>query len=72
MKSRFIQDLCGNKYYITEAVTNDGYKYTEVYEVINVDGQEMKTYLCGLDTVFQADDNDILDEIAAYIEGENN
>lgn len=62
MKSRIISDLCGNKYYIQEAKDLEGL-FLEVSEIVNVDGKEMKTYLCDIGQPFSASDNDILDDI---------
>ena len=62
MKNRIISDLCGNRYYIEEAKDIDG-TYLEVSEIVNVDGKEMKTYLCDVGQPFSAPDDEILDDI---------
>ena len=62
MKSRIISDLCGNRYYIEEAKDIEG-RYLEVSEIVNVDGKDMKTYLCDVGQPFSAPDDDILDDI---------
>ena len=62
MKNRVISDLCGNIYYIEEAKDIEG-TYLEVSEIVNVDGKEMKTYLCDVGQPFSAPDNEILDDI---------
>ena len=62
MKSRIISDLCGNKYYVEEARDLNG-SYLEVSEIVDVNGQEMKTYLCDVGQPFDAPDNEILDDI---------
>ena len=62
MKNRIISDLCGNRYYIEEAKDIDG-TYLEVSEIVNVDGKDMKTYLCDVGQPFSAPDDEILDDI---------
>ena len=62
MKNRIISDLCGNRYYIEEAKDIDG-TYLEVSEIVNVDGKDMKTYLCDVGQPFSASDDEILDDI---------
>ena len=62
MKNRIISDLCGNRYSIEEAKDIEG-TYLEVSEIVNVDGKEMKTYLCDVGQPFSAPDNEILDDI---------
>ena len=62
MKSRIISDLCGNRYYIEEAKDIEGI-YLEVSEIVNVDGKDMKTYLCDVVQPFSASDDEILDDI---------
>ena len=62
MKNRIISDLCGNRYYIEEAKDIDG-TYLEVSEIVNVDGNDMKTYLCDVGQPFSAPDDEILDDI---------
>ena len=62
MKNRIISDLCGNRYYIEEAKDIDG-TYLEVSEIVKVDGNDMKTYLCDIGQPFSAPDNEILDDI---------
>ena len=62
MKNRIISDLCGNRYYIEEAKDIDG-TYLEVSEIVNVDGNDMKTYLCDIRQSFSAPDDEILDDI---------
>lgn len=62
MKNRIISDLCGNRYYIEEANDIDG-TYLEVSEIVNVDGKDMKTYLCDVGQPFSAPDDEILDDI---------
>lgn len=62
MKNRIISDLCGNRYYIEEAKDIDG-TYLEVSEIVNVDGNDMKTYLCDIGQSFSAPDDEILDDI---------
>lgn len=62
MKNRIISDLCGNKYYIEETKDIEGV-YLEVSEIVNVDGKEMKTYLCDVGQPFSASDDEILDDI---------
>ena len=62
MKNRIISDLCGSRYYIEEAKDIEG-TYLEVSEIVNVDGKEMKTYLCDVGQPFSAPDNEILDDI---------
>ena len=62
MKNRVISDLCGNRYYIEEAKDIEGV-YLEVSEIVNVDGKEMKTYLCDVGQPFSAADDEILDDI---------
>ena len=62
MKNRIISDLCGNRYYIEEAKDIDG-TYLEVSEIVNVDGNDMKTYLCDIGQPFSAPDDEILDDI---------
>lgn len=62
MKNRIISDLCGNRYYIEEAKDIEG-TYLEVSEIVNVDGKDMKTYLCDVGQPFSALDDEILDDI---------
>ena len=62
MKSRIISDLCGNRYYIEEAKDIEG-TYLEVSEIVNVDGKDMKTYICDIGQPFSAPDDEILDDI---------
>ena len=62
MKNRIISDLCGNRYYIEEANDING-TYLEVSEIVNVDGKDMKTYLCDVGQPFSAPDDEILDDI---------
>lgn len=62
MKNRIISDLCGNRYYIEEAKDIDG-TYLEVSEIVKVDGNDMKTYLCDIGQPFSAPDDEILDDI---------
>ena len=62
MKNRIISDLCGNRYYIEEANDING-TYLEVSEIVNVDGKDMKTYLCDVGQPFDAQDDEILDDI---------
>ena len=62
MKNRIISDLCGNRYYIEEAKDIEGV-YLEVSEIVNVDGKDMKTYLCDVGQPFDAPDDEILDDI---------
>ena len=62
MKNRVISDLCGNRYYIEEAKDIEGV-YLEVSEIVNVDGKDMKTYLCDVGQPFDAPDDEILDDI---------
>ena len=62
MKNRIISDLCGNRYYIEEARDLDG-TFLEVSEIVNVDGVDMKTYLCDVGQLFSAPDDEILDDI---------
>lgn len=62
MKNRIISDLCGNRYYIEEAKDIEGV-YLEVSEIVNVDGNDMKTYLCDVGQPFSAPDDEILDDI---------
>lgn len=62
MKNRIISDLCGNKYYIEEQKDIQGL-YLEVSEIVNVDGTEMKSYLCDIGQPFNAPDDEILDDI---------
>lgn len=62
MKNRIISDLCGNRYYIEEAKDIEG-TYLEVSEIVNVDGKDMKTYLCDVGHPFSAPDDEILDDI---------
>jgi len=62
MKNRIISDLCGNRYYIEEANDING-TYLEVSEIVNVDGKDMKTYLCDVGQPFDAPDDEILDDI---------
>lgn len=62
MKNRIISDLCGNRYYIEEAKDIDG-TYIEVSEIVKVDGNDMKTYLCDIGQPFSAPDDEILDDI---------
>ena len=62
MKSRIISDLCDNRYYIEEAKDIEGI-YLEVSEIVNVDGKDMKTYLCDVGQPFSASDDEILDDI---------
>lgn len=62
MKNRIISDLCGNRYYIEEARDLDG-TFLEVSEIVNVDGVDMKTYLCDVGQPFSAPDDEILDDI---------
>lgn len=62
MKSRIISDLCGNRYYIEEAKDIEG-TYLEVSEIVNVDGKDMKTYICDIEQPFSAPDDEILDDI---------
>ena len=61
-KSRIIQDLCGNRYYINEARDMQG-TFLEVSEIVTVEGKEMKTYLCDIGLPFNSSDDDLLDEI---------
>ena len=37
--------------------------YLEVSEIVNVDGKDMKTYLCDVGQPFSASDDEILDDI---------
>ena len=62
MKNRIISDLCGNRYYIEEAKDIEG-TYLEVSEIVNVDGKDMKTYICDVGQPFSAPDDEILDDI---------
>ena len=62
MKNRIISDLCCNRYYIEEAKDIEG-TYLEVSEIVNVDGNDMKTYLCDIGQPFSAPDDEILDDI---------
>ena len=62
MKNRIISDLCGNRYYIEEAKDIDG-TYLEVSEIVKVDGNNIKTYLCDIGQPFSAPDDEILDDI---------
>ena len=62
MKNRIISDICGNRYYIEEAKDIEG-TYLEVSEIVNVDGKDMKTYLCDVGQPFSAPDDEILDDI---------
>ena len=62
MANRIISDLCGNRYYIEEAKDIEG-TYLEVSEIVNVDGKDMKTYLCDVGQPFSAPDDEILDDI---------
>ena len=62
MANRIISDLCGNRYYIEEAKDIDG-TYLEVGEIVNVDGNDMNTYLCDIGQSFSAPDDEILDDI---------
>ena len=62
MKNRIISDVCGNRYYIEEAKDIEGV-YLEVSEIVNVDGKDMKTYLCDVGQPFAAPDDEILDDI---------
>ena len=62
MANRIISDLCGNRYYIEEAKDIEG-TYLEVSEIVNVDGKDMKTYLCDIGQPFSAPDDEILDDI---------
>ena len=62
MKNRIISDVCGNRYYIEEAKDIEGV-YLEVSEIVNVDGKDMKTYLCDVGQPFSAPDDEILDDI---------
>ena len=62
MANRIISDLCGNRYYIEEAKDIEGI-YLEVSEIVNVDGKDMKTYLCDVGQPFSAPDDEILDDI---------
>ena len=62
MKNRIISDLCGNRYYIEEAKDIEG-TYLEISEIVNVDGKDMKTYLCDVGQPFSAPDDEILDDI---------
>ena len=62
MKNRIISDLCGNRYYIEEAKDIEG-TYLEVSEIVNVDGKDMKTYICDIGQPFSAPDDEILDDI---------
>ena len=62
MANRIISDLCGNRYYIEEAKDIEGI-YLEVSEIVNVDGKDMKTYLCDVRQPFSASDDEILDDI---------
>ena len=62
MANRIISDLCGNRYYIEEAKDIEG-TYLEVSEIVNVDGKDMKTYICDIGQPFSAPDDEILDDI---------
>lgn len=62
MKNRIISDLCGNRYYIEEARDIEGL-FLEVSEIVNIDGVDMKTYLCDVGQPFSAPDDEILDDI---------
>ena len=62
MANRIISDLCGNRYYIEEAKDIEG-TYLEISEIVNVDGKDMKTYLCDVGQPFSAPDDEILDDI---------
>ena len=62
MRNRIISDLCGNRYYIEEAKDIEG-TYLEVSEIVNVDGRDMKTYICDIGQPFSAPDDEILDDI---------
>lgn len=62
MKNRIISDLCGNRYYIEEARDIEG-AFLEVSEIVNIDGVDMKTYLCDVGQPFSAPDDEILDDI---------
>ena len=57
-----MSDLCGNRYYIEEAKDIEG-TYLEVSEIVNVDGKDMKTYICDIGQPFSAPDDEILDDI---------
>ena len=62
MKNRIISERGGNRYYIEEAKDIEG-TYLEVSEIVNVDGKDMKTYLCDVGQPFSAPDDEILDDI---------
>ena len=62
MKNRIISDLCGNRYYIEEAKDIEG-TYLEVSEIVNVDGKDMKTYICDVGQTCAGPDDEILDDI---------
>jgi hypothetical protein len=61
-RNRVIKDLCGNEYYVEEARDMQG-EYLEVSEIIIVDGQKMKTYLCDIGCSFNDPDDELLDDI---------
>ena len=61
MKNRIISDLCANRYYIEEAKDIEG-TYLEVSEIVNVDGKDMKTYLCDVGQPFSEPHDEILDD----------
>ena len=62
MKSRVITDLCGNRYYVEEANDIEG-TFLEVSEIVNIDGTDMKTYLCDVDQTLSSPDDEILEDI---------
>ena len=62
MKSRVITDLCGNRYYVEEANDIDG-TFLEVSEIVNIDGTDMKTYLCDVGQTLSSPDDEILEDI---------
>lgn len=62
MKSRVITDLCGNRYYVEEARDFDG-AFLEVSEIVNIDGTDMKTYLCDVGQTLASPDDEILEDI---------
>ena len=62
MKSRVINDLCGNRYYVEEANDIEG-TFLEVSEIVNIDGTDMKTYLCDVGQTLSSPDDEILEDI---------
>lgn len=62
-RQKQIKDLCGNEYLIKETPDIYGGKVLEVYEIVDVEGKKMSSYLFEIEGRFDDDTNTLLDEI---------